>query len=65
MGMQLKVGFNGRSPRCKFLPPDNTLAYYASDTAADVDLALGDYYMCSSANVYGMPVGTIKRITAP
>lgn len=65
VGMQLKVGFNGRSPRCKFLPPDNTLAYYASDTAADVDLALGDYYMCSSANVYGMPVGTIKRITAP
>ncbi len=64
VGTQLKVGFNGRSPRCKYIPPDNTLAYYESDTAAYVDLAIGDYYMCALANVYGMPVGTIKRITA-
>lgn len=65
VGQQEKVGFKGRSPRCKFLPPENTLAYYASDTDAKIDLTIGDFYMCSNMNVYGMPKGTIKKITEP
>lgn len=59
------VGFSGRSPRCKFLPPENVLAYYDSDTLAKVDLSIGEFYLCSNGNVYGMPKGAIKKITEP
>lgn len=65
LGIDTKVGFNGRSPRCKFIPPANELPYYKSDTDANVDLEDGDYYMCSIDNVYGMPLGAIKKIVEP
>ncbi|MBK9258160.1 MAG: hypothetical protein IPM42_22195 [Saprospiraceae bacterium] len=65
LGIDTNVGFKGRSPRCKFIPPENVLPYYASDTLAKVDLDDGDFYMCSVDNVYGMPLGAIKKIVEP
>lgn len=65
LGIDTNVGFKGRSPRCKFIPPENILPYYPSDTAAKVDLDDGDFYMCSIDNVYGMPLGAIKKIVEP
>lgn len=42
----------------------NTLGTYASDTAANADgVASGSIYYLSAANIYGMPEGTLKRLT--
>ena len=43
--------------------PPATLAYYISDSVAVLSgLLVGDYYLSSSTNIYGLPTGVLKRI---
>lgn len=66
VGIDSKIGFSGRDPRCKFLPPDNELDYFDNDEAAKLSgLIIYDYYLLSASNSYGMYKGTLKQIVQP
>lgn len=57
---------SAQPPGCVANDPDEPLDFFESDDAAKTSgLAIGEYYLLATGNLYGMAAGLIKQVVEP